>query len=156
VAKHSPVPVACGEDYYSPQQFAELLAHNAVHIIQLEPQFLGLTAAKQVCGMVHAHNGVTAPHSAQGPLCSLVCAHLNTATPNFFIHEIFDDFNEDWSNVILTNPVRVKDGYIELEEDRIGWGADLNYDEIAQHPYNPNNFLPLFRSGWEKRQPVGE
>ena len=104
--------------------------------------------------MVHAHNGVTAPHSAQGPLCSLVCAHLNTATPNFFIHEIFDEFNDDWSRRILTNPVMVKDGHIELEEHRVGWGTDLNYDEIAKHPYNPNNFLPLFRSGWERRQTV--
>ena len=155
VARRSPVPVACGEDYYCVQQFAELLAHDAVHIIQLEPQFLGLTVAKQVCGMVNAHNGVTAPHSAQGPLCSLVCAHLNTATPNFFIHEIFDDFNDDWSRNILTNPVTVQNGYIELEADRVGWGSDLNYDEIAQHPYNPNNFLPLFRSGWERRQTVG-
>ena len=156
VAKRSPVPIACGEDYYSPQQFGELLSHDAVHIIQLEPQYLGLTASKQVCGMVHAHNSVTAPHSAQGPLCSLVCAHLNTATPNFFIHEIFDDFNDDWSRIILTNPVAVKDGYIELEEDRIGWGTDLNYDEIAKHPYNPNNYLPLFRSGWEQRLTVNQ
>lgn len=155
VAKRSPVPVACGEDYYNLQQFAELLDHDAVHIIQLEPQFLGISASKQVCGMVHAHNGVTAPHSAQGPICSLACAHLNTATPNFFIHEIFDDFNDDWSRRILTNPVTVRDGYIELEADRIGWGTDLNYDEIAEHPYNPNNYLPLFRSGWERRQQVG-
>jgi galactonate dehydratase len=154
VAKHSPVPIACGEDYYSPQQFGELLSHDAVHIVQLEPQYLGMTASKQVCGMVHAHNGVTAPHSAQGPLCSLVCAHLNTATPNFFIHEIFGEFNDDWSRIVLTNPVTVKNGYIELEEERIGWGTDLNYDEIVKHPYNPNNYLPLFRSGWEKRQSV--
>jgi galactonate dehydratase len=154
VAKRSPVPVACGEDYYSAQQFGELLAHDAVHIIQLEPQYLGLTISKQVCGMVNAANGVTAPHSAQGPLCSLVCAHLNTATPNFFIHEIFDDFNDDWSRQILTSPVTVKDGYIELENDREGWGTDLNYEELAKHPYNPDNYLPLFRSGWERRQTV--
>jgi galactonate dehydratase len=154
VARRSPVPIACGEDYYSPQQFAELLSHDAVHIIQLEPQHLGLTAAKQVCGMVHAHNGVTAPHSAQGPLCSLVCAHLNTATPNFFLHEIFDDFNDDWSRDILTRPVTVHDGHIDLEDDRVGWGTDLNYAEIAKHPYNPDNYIPLFRSGWERRQPV--
>ena len=156
VAKRSPVPVACGEDYYCAQQFSELLGHDAVHIIQLEPQYLGMTASKQICGMVNAHNGVTAPHSAQGPLCSLVCAHLNTATPNFFIHEIFDEFNDDWSHRILTNPVIVQDGYIELEDDRVGWGTDLNYDEITQHPYNPNNFLPLFRPGWERRKPVDE
>ncbi|NJM09051.1 hypothetical protein HC891_26925 [Candidatus Gracilibacteria bacterium] len=156
VAKRSPVPVACGEDYYSAQQFAELLSHDAVHIIQLEPQYLGMTVSKQVCGMVNAHNGVTAPHSAQGPLCSLVCAHLNTATPNFFIHEIFDDFNDDWSRNILTKPINVENGYIELSDEYPGWGADLNYDEIAKHPYNPNNYLPLFRAGWERRVAVTE
>ena len=152
VARRSPVPIACGEDYYCREQFSELLMHDAVHIIQLEPQYMGLTTAKQVCTMVHAFNGVTAPHSAQGPLCSVVCAHLNTATPNFFIHEIFDDFNDDWSRDILTNPVKVVDGYITVEPDRVGWGCDLNYEEIAKHPYSPENFLPLFRSGWEKRE----
>ncbi len=155
IARQSPVPIACGEDYYTREQFSELLMHDAVHIIQLEPQFLGMTAAKQVCAMVHAHNGVTAPHSAQGPLCSVACAHLNTATPNFFIHEIFDDFNDDWSRDILTDPVEVADGYITLSGDKPGWGTDLNYDEIAKHPYNPNNFLPLFRQGWERRKTVG-
>jgi len=156
VARRSPVPIACGEDYYCREQFAELLKHDAVHIIQLEPQILGMTAAKSVCGMVQAHNGVTAPHSAQGPLCSLACAHLNTATPNFLIHEIFDDFNDDWSADILTHPVKVEDGHITLSGDRPGWGTDLNYEEIARHPYNPDNFLPLFRQGWERRRPVSE
>ncbi|RPH58686.1 MAG: hypothetical protein EHM81_09540 [Chloroflexi bacterium] len=50
--------------------------------------------------------------------------------------------------------VTVKNGYLELETYCIGWGADLNYAEIVQHPYNPNNFLPLFRSSWERRKPV--
>jgi galactonate dehydratase len=154
VAKRSPVPIACGEDFYCKDQFAELLQHNAVHIVQLEPQFMGMTSAKQVCGMVNAFYGVTAPHSAQGPLCSLACAHLNTATPNFMIHEIFDDFNDDWSRTILTNPIVVKDGAIELNDDLVGWGSDLNLGAMAAHPYNPNNFLPLFREGWEKRERV--
>ncbi len=156
VAKRSPVPVACGEDYANREAFAELLKHDAVHIIQLEPQLLGMTVAKSVCGMVQAFNGVTAPHSAQGPLCSLACAHLNTATPNFLIHEIFDDFNEDWSERILTHPVKVEDGYITLAGDQPGWGTDLNYEEIARHPYSPDNFLPLFRPGWERRRSVTE
>lgn len=153
VAKRSPVPIACGEDYYCREQFAELLKHEAVHIIQLEPQFLGLAASKQICGMVHAHNGVTAPHSAQGPLCSLVCAHLNAATPNFFIHEIFDEFNEPWEEHILTASAKVVDGYIELPKGP-GIGADLNLEEMAKHPYHPGNWLPLFRQGWEKREKI--
>lgn len=153
IAKRSPVPIACGEDYYCREQFSELLAHNAVHIIQPEPQYLGITAAKQVAGMTHANNGVIAPHSAQGPLCSLVCAHLNTATPNFYLHEVFDDFNVDWTQQLLTHPVEVKDGYIKVSE-RPGWGTELNLDVAQQHPYNPGNFLPLFSDGWEKRQSI--
>ncbi|GGJ99278.1 dehydratase [Lentibacillus kapialis] len=153
VAKRSPVPIACGEDYYCREQFSELLAYNAVHIIQLEPQYLGITAAKQIAAMTHAHNGVIAPHSAQGPLCSLVCAHLNTATPNFYLHEVFDDFNVDWTRQLLNNPIKVEDGYITVNEEP-GWGAELNLDVVEAHPYNPNNFLPLFSDGWEKRQSV--
>lgn len=151
VARRSPVPIACGEDYYCREQFAELLQHDAVHIIQPEPQFLGLSAAKQVCGMVHAHNGVVAPHSAQGPVCSLVCAHLNAATPNFLIHEIFDDFNDPWESELLTAHVEVQGGYIMLPPGP-GIGAELNLDMIAKHPYQPGNWLPLFQSGWEKRE----
>jgi galactonate dehydratase len=151
VAKRSSVPVACGEDYYNSEQFAELLEHDAVHIIQLEPQFLGLSASKQICGMVHAHNGVTAPHSAQGPVCSLVCAHLNYATPNFLIHEIFDDFNAPWERDLLTGHAVVRDGYIELPPGP-GLGAELNIDKVTQHPYEAGNWLPLFRQGWETRE----
>lgn len=155
VAKRSPVPIACGEDYYNREQFAELLMHDAVHIIQLEPQFLGLTASKQICGMVHAHNGVTAPHSAQGPICSVVCAHLNMATPNFYIHEIFDDFNDSWSQNLLTPPLKVENGYIKLS-DRPGLGVELNLEEVKKHPYDPGHWLPLFKQGWEERKPVKE
>ncbi len=151
VAKRSPVPIACGEDYYCREQFFELLKHDAVHIIQLEPQFMGLCAAKQVAGMVHAANGVTAPHSAQGPLCSIACAHLNMATPNFFIHEIFDEFNEPWEEKVLTNPMKVVNGYIQPPEGP-GLGTDLNLEEIKKHPYNAGNWLPLFRQGWEIRK----
>ncbi len=151
VARHSPVPIATGESFSSKQEFAELLKHNVVHVLQPEPVALGgLFTARKVADMVDAHYGVVAPHSAQGPLCSLACAHLNTATPNFFLHEIFDEFNEPWEREILDHPVEVKNGYIEVPE-RPGLGAELNLEEIGKHPYRQDNFLPLFRSGWERR-----
>lgn len=151
VARRSPVPVACGEDYYCREQFMELLRHDAVHIIQLEPQFLGVSASKQICGMVHAAGGVTAPHSAQGPICSIVCAHLNMATTNFYIHEIFDEFNEPWEKLILTHPMHVENGSV-IPSDRPGIGTDLNIEEVLKHPYQNGNWLPLFKQGWERRE----
>jgi galactonate dehydratase len=150
VARRSPVPIAVGEDYHSREQFAELLSYDAVHIIQFEPQFLGMTAARDVVGMAAAHHAVTAPHSAQGPVCSLAAAHLNLATPHFYVHEFFDEFNEPWAARLLDHPLRVEAGYARVEE-RPGLGARLNLEEARRHPYHPQNYLPLFKSGWERR-----
>src|SRR6185312_1395680 len=101
--------------------------------------------------MVDAHLGVIAPHSAQGPICSAACVQLNASLPNFFIHEIFDEFNEPWEKQIVTYPVEVVDGYIEVSE-RPGLGIDLNIEEILKHPYQQENYLPLFKPGWELRR----
>ncbi|MGH9662885.1 MAG: mandelate racemase/muconate lactonizing enzyme family protein [Bryobacteraceae bacterium] len=152
VARRSPVPIATGESFSTKQQFAELLQHNVVNILQPEPLNLGgIFAARKVADMVDAHLGVIAPHSAQGPICSAACAQLNASLPNFFIHEIFDEFNESWEKKIVTHPVEVVDGYIEVSE-RPGLGTDLNIEEILKHPYQQENYLPLFKPGWEKRQ----
>jgi galactonate dehydratase len=95
VARRSPVPIATGENLSSKQQFSELLKHDVVNILQPEPLNLGgLFATRKIADLVDAHYGVVAPHSAQGPVCSAACVQLNASLPNFFIHEIFDEFNE--------------------------------------------------------------
>ncbi len=156
VARRSPVPVATGESFSSKQQFADLLKHDVVSILQPEPLYLGgLFPTRKIADMIDAHYGVVAPHSAQGPVCSAACVQLNASMPNFYIHEIFDEFNEPWEKHIITNPVEVVDGYIEIP-DRPGLGIDLNLEEIARHPYQQENFLPLFQSGWELRRSQSE
>jgi galactonate dehydratase len=152
VARRSPVPIATGESLSSKHQFAELLKYECVNILQPEPLNLGgIFAARKICDMVDAHYGVIAPHSAQGPVCSAACAQLNASIPNFFIHEIFDEFNEPWEKQIVSNPVEVVNGYIEISE-RPGLGIDLNIEEILKHPYQQENYIPLFKPGWERRQ----
>ncbi len=152
VARRSPVPIATGENFTTKQQFADLLQHECVSILQPEPLVLGgLFAARKIADMVDAHYGMLAPHSAQGPVCSAACVQLNASIPNFLIHEIFDEFNEPWEKEIVTNPVEVKDGYIDIPE-RPGLGIDLNIDEILKHPYRQENNLPLYEPGWELRQ----
>ena len=119
VARRSPVPIATGESLSTKQQFAELLQHDVVSILQPEPLNVGgLFADAQDRDMIDAHFGVVAPHSAQGPVCSAACVQLNASMPNFFIHEIFDEFNEPWEKEIVTNAVEVVDGYIEVPDGR--------------------------------------
>jgi galactonate dehydratase len=155
VGKRSPVPIATGESFSNKQQFADLLKHDCVSILQPEPLSLGgLFATRKIADMVDAHYGTIAPHSAQGPVCSAACVQLNASLPNFLIHEIFDEFNEPWEKEIVTNAVEVKDGYIDIP-DSPGLGIDLNIEEILKHPYQQENYLPLFKPGWERRQKQG-
>ncbi len=151
VARHLNIPIATGESFSSIHQFAELLARNAVHILQPEPLNLGgLWNARKVIGMADAFYGVVAPHNAQGPVATAACIQLGAACPNFYVQEVFDEFNVDWEREIIDHSVEVIDGYISVPE-RPGLGIELNLDEIARHPYQSHNFLPLFAEGWQRR-----
>ena len=115
VARHTNVPIATGESFSYPYQFAELLAHNAVHILQPDPSTLGgILRTRMVCAMVDAFYGVVAPHQAQGPLSTSACIQIGACTPNLMIQELFDEFNADWEHDIVTNPVKVVDGRIQI------------------------------------------
>jgi galactonate dehydratase len=103
-----------------------------------------------VIGMADAFYGIVAPHNAQGPVATAACIQLGAACPNFYVQEVFDEFNVDWERTIVNHPVEVIDGYITVPE-RPGLGIELNLDEIRQHPYEPHNFLPLFAEGWQRR-----
>jgi galactonate dehydratase len=73
------------------------------------------------------------------------------SSPNFLIQEIFDDFNVSWESDLVTQPIQVVDGYIPIPEEP-GLGLDLKLEELEKHPYRPENFLPLFKPGWERRE----
>ncbi len=152
VAKESPVPIATGESLHTKYEFAELLKHDVVHILQPEPLACGgLWSCRMICDMADAHYAVVAPHNAQGPVCTAMCMQLAACTPNHFIQETFDEFNVEWEKDLLSGETfEVKDGYIDVPTAP-GLGIDLNVDEIQKHPYSVNNYLPLFEDGWEKR-----
>lgn len=152
LARRSPVPISTAESFSNKQQFAELARHGVIDIWQPEPLNLGgLYATRKVADLIDAHYGVVAPHTAQGPICSAACVQLSACLPNFYMQEIFEDFNEPWEQNLVDSPVRVKDGYIEIP-DRPGLGIEINLEEVARHPYQLENALPLFAPGWEARR----
>ena len=152
VARKIAVPVSTGESLVSTHQFAELLAHNAVHILQPEPGNMGgIWRTRQVCAMADAHYAVVAPHNAQGPVSTATCIQIGACCPNLLVQEIFDEFNVEWEREIVDHPAEVIDGRIQVS-DRPGLGIDLNWSEIDKHPYQVSNFLPLFAVGWERRE----
>jgi galactonate dehydratase len=151
VARRSPVPVATGESFTSLGQFADLLSHDAVHILQPEPLYLGgLWRTRQLATMAEAHYAVVAPHNAQGPVCSAIATHLGACIPNFYVQESFDEFNADWTREIVDHPLSQQGGFVEVN-DRPGLGIDLDWERLGAHPYERAHLLRLFEPGWERR-----
>jgi galactonate dehydratase len=151
VARRSPIPVATGESYTSPGQFADLLSHDVVHIVQPEPLSLGgLWRTRQVASMADAHYAVVAPHNAQGPVCGAISRTLGACIPNFYIQESFDEFNADWTRDIVDRPALPVDGFVEVVEEP-GLGIAVDWERLAGHPYERAHLLKLFSPGWERR-----
>jgi galactonate dehydratase len=152
VAKHLNIPVATGESYSSKHQVAELLRHNEVDIINFEPLHMGgILGSRKVADMVDAHHGVVIPHAAQGPICTLACLHIDIATPNAWMQETFEDFNEPWEKDLLTFFPTLVDGHFEIPTGP-GLGAELNLDEVRKHPYNGRIDMCLFEDDWQFRK----
>jgi galactonate dehydratase len=152
VSRHLDIPVATGESYSSKHQIAELLQHNEIDIINFEPLHMGgILGSRKVADMVDAHYGVVIPHAAQGPICTLACLHIDIATPNAWIQETFEAFNEPWEKDLLTYFPAVTDGHFEIPTAP-GLGADLNLDEVRRHPYHENLDMCLFEDDWQFRR----
>lgn len=151
VAQRSPVPVATGEAFCSPQQFAELLAGAAVGIVQPEPIHLGgLWRTRQVAAIAEAHHAVIAPHNAQGPICSAVSAQLGACVPNFYIQESFDCFNDSWTRDLVEPRIGVTDGYVSIPTGP-GLGIEVDWDRVEHHASRERHSLELYAQGWERR-----
>ena len=151
VSRSAPVPVATGESFHSTAQFAELLKHDTVHILQPEPMSLGgIQPIVDVASMAEANNCMISPHCAQGPVGSYISMHVAAAFPNCFLKEHFDDFEVGWVKELLIGDMTHEDGYLTIS-DAPGLGAELNRDVIKAHLSTENRFIALFKPGWEMR-----
>jgi len=155
VARAINFPVVLGEGFTRLREFAELLSHRVIDIVQPEPMALGPSISRKVFGIAQAYEALVACHQAQSPFCTAMNAHLHASIPNFLIQENFDDSLEPWTWDVLQGVPRVDgEGYLAVS-DAPGWGVELNEGEAAKHPYGERNFLRLFEEGWETRRPPG-
>ncbi len=152
VARHLEIPVGTGESMSSKQQVAELLAYNAVDVLNVEPLHMGgILGSRKVADMADAHYALVIPHAAQGPICTVACLHIDAATPNAWLQETFEDFNEPWERKLVTGFPEIRDGHFDLPRGP-GLGIDLNLDEISRHPYHEDLDISLFEEDWQLRR----
>lgn len=138
------IPVATGERLSFLPEFKRLLTRNCASIIQPDiGHSCGFGTALKAAHLAEAFNAFVAPHGPMSPVVTTVSMHLDAVIPNFLIQERL--FLNDWRNNVITEPIKVKDGFMELN-DKPGWGIELDEELCKAHPaitpYTPQLFRP--------------
>lgn len=132
VAAHVNIPIATGERLSFLPEFKRLLTRNCASVIQPDiGHSCGFGTALKVARLAEAFNAFIAPHGPMSPVITTISLHLDALIPNFLIQEQL--FLNDWRSEVITEPLKVEDGYIRLS-DKPGWGIELNEELCKSHP----------------------
>jgi len=145
-----PIPIATGERLFTRYGFAELIARQAVDIVQ--PDCIhagGILEMKKIAAMADAHYIAVAPHNSCGPVAAAATLQFDATCPNLYMQEMFADFDAAWWFDLVDGAPRVKDGWIEISQ-RPGLGVSLNREELAKHPERQDAYFNMFSKGWEE------
>ena len=143
VARATSIPIATGERLFTKWAFREVLELGAAGLVQPDLSHCGgVLEARAIAAMAEVYYCGFAPHNPLGPINTIVSAHVAMASPNFVALEICL-YPEDWTRELLTEPLVLRDGYLELS-DRPGWGIELDVELCRAHPYKPYK-LPILQ-----------
>jgi len=126
-------PICMSEGLYGTYGYRRFLELHAIDIAMPDIAWNGISVGKKIASLCEIYYIPVAPHNCHSPLCTMITAHLCASIHNFLIME-FDEDDVPWRDKVISEPLKVRDGYLELP-DKPGYGVDLNEDEIAKHPY---------------------
>lgn len=130
VRNNTRIPIAAGENIYSRYGYREFLEKEALSIIQPDMSKTGgLLEARKIASMAEVYSIPLAPHGVGSSLATMAYAQVCVTVPNLMILEWTNYLNKQYTS--LTEPVQLKDGYLEVTE-RPGLGVALNDDAVQE------------------------
>ena len=124
--------ICTGESLFGQHEYKPFLELHAQDVIMPDFAWNGITMGKKICDLAHAYDVLIAPHACHSPLHPLISAAVAATVPNFYILE-YDVDDAPWRNDILSHPLVIEQGYLQLSQ-RPGLGADLLEEELRKHP----------------------
>ncbi len=128
------IPLATGERLVERSEFVELLAANAVAVIQPDICHCGgLLEAKKIAAHAESVGVGVAPHNPLGPIAGVAALHFAVSTPNHMIQEEMVGA-VPWYFEVVQGPIRMVDGFWQVPEAP-GLGIEVDEEACARHPY---------------------
>jgi L-alanine-DL-glutamate epimerase-like enolase superfamily enzyme len=138
VRRRVPMPVATGESETTRFAFREIVEQRAADILQPDVAVVGgLTEARRVAALAHAHGVPIAPHVWGSALLWAASLQLVAATPNCVIFEFCQAYYPLLYDLLIT-PVAVDaDGCVSVP-NRPGLGVELQPEAelLRKYPFS--------------------
>ena len=126
------VPLAAGERLYLRHGVREYIESQTVDILQPDIGLCGgLTEAKKICDYADLYDIKVQAHVCGGPVATAVALHLETAIPNFIIHEHHTYALKDFNRELCLQDLQPQNGYFQVS-DQPGIGIELNDNALKK------------------------
>ncbi len=134
VAQKIKIPTAAGERLYTRNGMRPYLETQSVAVLQPDIGLCGgFTETKKVCDYADLYNVMIQAHVCGGPIATQAALHLESAIPNFLIHEHHCYATKVWNRELcMQDPQPIK-GYFEVS-DAPGLGIELNDAVVKRSP----------------------
>jgi L-alanine-DL-glutamate epimerase-like enolase superfamily enzyme len=135
VSKRVNVPIAGGERLYNRWGVRPYLEDQSLDVLQPDIGLCGgFTEAKKVCDYADVYDVRIQAHVCGGPVATAASLHLETAIPNFLIHEHHTYAIKDWNRELCLQDPQPVSGFFEVSEEP-GIGIDLNDEVVYRSPH---------------------
>jgi L-rhamnonate dehydratase len=132
LARSVDIPIAGGEGYQTIYEFHEILAKNALDIIQPDPSKLGgLSEAREVVRLIELYNKNWVPHNWSTAINTAACLQLVTSSQSCDLIEFKKEPNP-LVHDILKHPFELHNGKIMLPQ-KPGLGIEVDEDKVYKY-----------------------
>ncbi|WP_394176721.1 mandelate racemase/muconate lactonizing enzyme family protein [Thalassotalea litorea] len=135
VADKVNVPIAGGERLYNRWGIKPYMQDQSIDVLQPDIGLCGgFTETKKVCDYADTFDVRIQAHVCGGPVATAASLHLETALPNFLIHEHHTYAIKDWNRELCIQDPQPVNGYFQVSEEP-GLGIELNDSVVYRSPH---------------------
>ena len=152
IASRINIPVATGERYHTPQEFAMLIKHDGAQYVRPDICLCGgITGGKKIAAMAEANGIMVVPHNPLSPVSTAACIQIAACIPNFSLQEFPGDDRPCTTDRYISHEIETKqgcfrqgdvvketipciDGYLQIPT-KPGIGVELAEDIEEKFPY---------------------
>ena len=152
IASRINIPVATGERYHTPQEFAMLIKHDGAQYVRPDICLCGgITGGKKIAAMAEANGIMVVPHNPLSPVSTAACIQIAACIPNFALQEFPGDDRPCTTDRYISHEIETKkgcfrqgdvvketipciDGYLQIPT-KPGIGVELAEDIEKKFPY---------------------